>query len=183
MNTRRPFVVHVAKLRRAVGTRWHEQRQGPIEDLGLSDVAVPEEAMPVADVVLESVLGGVSVTGTVSAPWAGECRRCLAPASGVLQLKVRELYTEEGDGDETYPLVDDEVDLEPLVRDAVLLELPQAPLCRPECRGLCPMCGADRNEEACGCEARRDPRWAALDVLRVPDARVETESSPSTGSG
>jgi len=183
MNTRRPFVVHVAKLRRAVGTRWNERRQGPIEDLGLSDVAVPEGAMPIADVVLEAVLGGVSVTGTVSAPWAGECRRCLAPATGVLQLKVRELYTEDGDGDETYPLVDDEVDLEPLVRDAVLLELPQAPLCRPECRGLCPTCGADRNEEVCGCERPRDPRWGALDVLRMSDARVETESSPSTGSG
>ncbi len=168
MTTRRPFVVHVAKLRRAMGTRWHERRQGWIEGLDLADVAVPEGTLPVADVVLESVLGGVSVTGTVLAPWAGECRRCLAPASGVLELAVRELYTEDGDGDETYPLVHDEVDLEPLVRDAVLLELPRAPLCRPDCLGLCPTCGANRNEEACGCEAPRDPRWGALDALRVP---------------
>jgi len=181
MNTRHPFVVHVAKLRRAVGTRWNERRQGPIEGLELVDVAVPEDAAPVADVVLESVLGGVSVTGTVTASWTGGCRRCLAPASGVLELQVRELYTEEGDGDETYLLVDDEVDLEPLVRDAVLLELPLAPLCRPDCLGLCPTCGANRNEEACGCEAPRDPRWGALDVLRMPDARVETESSRSPG--
>jgi uncharacterized protein len=108
----------------------------------------------------------------VIAPWAGECRRCLAPASGVLELPVRELYTEDGDGDETYPLADDEVDLEPLVRDAVLLELPRAPLCRPNCLGLCPTCGANRNEEACGCEAPRDPRWGALDVLRVPTGRT-----------
>ena len=126
--------------------------------------------------MLESVLGGVSVTGTVSAPWTGACRRCLAAASGVLDCPVRELYTEDGDGDETYPLDDDDVDLEPLVRDAVLLELPLAPLCRPDCRGLCPICGADRNVEPCDCEAPPDPRWAALDVLRLP--RAGSRASP-----
>ncbi len=176
-------MVHVAKLRRAVGTRWHEVRHGPLPDLDCSGSGVPEGAMPVADVVLESVLGGVSVAGTVRAPWTGACRRCLTPASGVLTLAVRELYTEDGDGDETYPLVHDEVDLEPLVRDAVLLELPLAPLCRPDCAGLCPTCGVNRNSESCRCEAPRDPRWGALDVLRVPEGKVQTESSSSPGSG
>jgi len=179
VSTAHPFVVHVAQLRRGVGTRWHERRQGPIEHLDCSGSFVPEEQMPVADVVLEAVLGGVSVTGTVTASWSGACRRCLAPASGTLRLAVRELYTDEGDGDETYPLVGDEVDLEPLVRDAVLLELPQAPLCRSECRGLCPNCGANRNEESCGCEAPTDPRWAALDVLRMPEGIVQGKASPS----
>jgi len=163
-----PFVVHVGKLRRQVGARWHEERRGCLEGLDCSGSAVPADAPLLADVVLESVLGGVSVSGTVVAPWVGECRRCLAPASGELRVAVRELYTEGGDGDDTYPLVDDQVDLEPLVHDAVLLELPPAPLCRPDCRGLCPVCGADRNEEPCACEAPRDPRWGALDVLRVP---------------
>jgi uncharacterized protein len=179
----RPFVVHVAKLRSAVGTRTPVRRQGPIQDLDCSGSAVPDDALPEADVVLESVLGGVSVSGTVRAPWVGACRRCLVTASGVLELPVRELYTEDGDGEETYALVGDEVDLEPLVRDAVLLELPQAPLCRPDCAGLCPFCGANRNDEACGCEAPPDPRWSALDVLRMPEGRVESESSSSPGSG
>jgi uncharacterized protein len=178
-----PFVVHVGQLRRAVGTRWHERREGPIEGLDCSGSAVPEGTSPVADVVLEAVLGGVSVTGTVQASWSGACRRCLAPASGTLVLPVRELYTDEGDGEETYPLTGDDVDLEPLVRDAVLLELPQAPLCGPDCLGLCPSCGANRNEESCGCEAPPDPRWAALDVLRMPEGRVESESSSSPASG
>ncbi len=133
--------------------------------------------------MLESVLGGVSVTGLVSAPWAGACRRCLAPASGVLRVPVRELYTEDGDGEETYRLVNDEVDLEPLVHDAVLLELPQAPVCTPDCQGLCPYCGANRNEEHCSCEAPGDPRWSALDVLRMPEGKVQSESSHSPGSG
>jgi uncharacterized protein len=68
--------------------------------------------------------------------------------------------------DEFYPIVDDTIDLGPLARDAIVLELPMATLCREDCAGLCPQCGADRNEGPCGCLAPRDPRWANLDVLR-----------------
>ena len=68
--------------------------------------------------------------------------------------------------DEWYPIVDDTIDLGPLVRDAIVLDLPAAPLCREDCRGLCPQCGADRNEGDCSCAAPKDPRWANLDVLR-----------------
>jgi uncharacterized protein len=164
----RPFLVHAARLRRSVGSRQHELRRGVIEDLACAGSRVPEGAEIEADVVLESVMGGLSVAGTVRAPWTGICRRCLEPAGGLLELPVREHFTEGGDGEDTYPLHDGEVDLEPMVRDAVLLELPPAPLCRPDCRGLCPTCGADRNLEPCRCEPGRDDRWAALDVLRVP---------------
>ena len=166
----RPFLVHVAKLRRVPGTRWHEVRAGVIDDLVGSGSRVPDGAEAEADVTLESVMGGVEVTGRVRVPWTGECRRCLSPASGVLEVPVRELYTPDGDGEDTYPLVHDDLDLEALVHDAALLELPMAPLCREDCAGLCPWCGANRNEAPCGCAAPRDERWAALDVLRVPDA-------------
>jgi len=162
----RPFLVHASRLRKAVGTRWHEVRRGVIEDLACSGSAVPEGAEIEADVVLESVVGGVSVTGTVQATWTGTCRRCLEAAGDTLVVPVREHFTEGGDGEETYPLHDGEVDLEPMVRDAVLLELPQAPLCRPQCQGICPTCGVNRNEETCRCRPQRDERWAALDVLR-----------------
>ena len=68
--------------------------------------------------------------------------------------------------EEIYPIDDDVIDLAPLVRDSVVLELPGAPLCREDCAGLCPQCGANLNEGPCGCVAPRDPRWANLDVLR-----------------
>ena len=72
--------------------------------------------------------------------------------------------------EETYPLLGDQLDLQPLARDAVLLNLPQVPLCREDCAGLCPVCGADRNDEPCGCEVEAgDPRWATLDALRGRD--------------
>lgn len=178
-----PFVVHAAKLRRAVGSRWHERREAPVEGLDSPGSAVPADAPVVADVTLEAVLGGVSVTGTVGAPWEGACCRCLAPASGELHLAVRELYTDDGDGADTYALDGDDVDLEPLVRDAVLLELPLAPLCRADCQGLCPECGANRNEEPCACAPPNDPRWAALDILRAePEGPPATAEAAGTGS-
>jgi uncharacterized protein len=179
----RPFVVHAAKLRRQVGTRWNELRRGVIDDLACSGSAVPAGAEVEADVVLESVLGGVAVAGTVRAPWTGTCRRCLEPTTGTLVVAVREHFTEGGDGEETYPLHDGEVDLEPMVRDAVLLELPQAPLCRQGCLGLCPTCGADRNAEPCDCAPPADPRWAALDVLRGSASGSATGSAMGSSSG
>lgn len=173
-----PFVVHVARLRRVLGTRWHEVRTGPVDPEGVivarspADSSVPEGADAICEATLESFAGGVMVTGTVAAPWRGMCRRCAASVEGVLRIPVRERFTEpaaaygDPDDDEAYPIVNDELDLRPMVRDAVVLELPLAPLCRDDCRGLCPHCGCDRNEESCDCAAPHDPRWANLDVLR-----------------
>ena len=71
--------------------------------------------------------------------------------------------------EETYPLSGEQLDLAPLVHDALLLELPIAPLCRDDCAGLCAACGADLNEEACGCDqVAVDPRWEALEALATP---------------
>jgi uncharacterized protein len=124
--------------------------------------------------------GGVSVAGTLKAPWTGQCRRCLAPASGRMHISVLEHFTVGGDGSDTYPLVDDQLDLEPMVHDAVVLELPQAPLCSPECKGLCPACGADRNRETCNCEeVPVDHRWAALGALVFGDPATEDAAEPN----
>jgi uncharacterized protein len=167
--TASPFVVHVARLRKAVGSRSHEQISGPIAGLEITGSRVPDGAKVAVDVVLESVFGGVEASGTVEAPWTGECRRCLAVATGRLVVPVRELFTETGDGDETYPLVNDSVDLEVLAHDAVLLELPPAPLCSQSCLGLCSMCGAELNVHRCDCKPVPDPRFAVLDVLKGGD--------------
>ncbi len=90
--------------------------------------------------------------------------------SGELRIPVRERFAEAPlAGRRTRrstPSSTTTIDLGPLVRDAVVLELPMAPLCRDDCAGLCPQCGANRNEGDCGCVAPRDPRWANLDVLR-----------------
>ncbi|MEI6710017.1 MAG: DUF177 domain-containing protein, partial [Actinomycetota bacterium] len=65
-----------------------------------------------------------------------------------------------------YPIDQDFIDLAPMVHDAVFLDLPLAPLCSSNCKGLCPYCGIDRNEATCECQGDTDPRWATLDTLR-----------------
>jgi uncharacterized protein len=162
-----PFTVSVAGLRRSTGSRRHERCQGPIAGLVVSSSAVPADADVAVDVVLESVPGAVIARGTVSAPWRGSCRRCLEEATGQVRAEVREVFEDDPDPEQTYPLLGDQLDLEPMARDAVLLELPLAPLCREGCRGLCPSCGATLNDGDCGCRhEEKEPRWAALDALR-----------------
>lgn len=163
-----PFVVSVGQMLRAPGDRRREVRSGPLPGLAVTGSAVPEGAEVTVAVMLDGVPGGVVATGTVAAPWTGPCRRCLADAQGVISVDVREVFEEEPDPEQTYPISGDRLDLEPLARDTVLLELPLAPLCRDDCAGICPTCGADRNVAPCRCdEAARDPRWAALDTLRA----------------
>ena len=172
-----PFVVHVARLRRTPGRAVHEVRRGevalagPLDEAGIDPgrSVVPPGPRPRSMSTCASFEGGIEAGGTVARPWVGICRRCAEPVAGELAIGVHERF---GDGplaaadEELYPIVDDTIDLGPLVRDAIVLELPMAPLCRDDCAGLCPQCGANRNEGDCGCVAPRDPRWANLDVLR-----------------
>jgi uncharacterized protein len=168
-------LVPVTTLRRQTGARREERRAGRVGELSVAGSVVPATAEVVADVRLDSISGGIEVGAWIVAPWQGECRRCLRPIEGQLLCEVRELYRPraereaEGADEDTYPLAGDHLDLRPLVRDALLLELPLAPLCREDCLGLCPTCGADLNRGPCGCpSAATDPRWSALDSLRVP---------------
>jgi uncharacterized protein len=165
------WLVPITALRRTTGAQRSEHRRGALGRLHVADAVVPADAEVVADVVLTAVDGGLEVAGTVRSDWEGECRRCLRPVGGVLSTDVRELYRPraagEAEDEETYALGVDYLDLAPLARDALLLALPLAPLCREDCAGLCPTCGADLAEEPCGCSTIvADPRWAALDALR-----------------
>jgi uncharacterized protein len=159
--------VSVTNLRRSPGDVQHEHRCGVLDGLAVTSTRVPTGAEVCVEADLESVHGGIMAHGTVTAPWEGECRRCLGTATGTLHAEVRELFENDSDAVDTYPLRGEQLDLEPLARDAVLLELPQAPLCAEACQGLCPTCGANLNEGGCDCEEQpTDPRWAALDALR-----------------
>jgi len=139
--------------------------------LGGELVGVPDGSDLVLDLRLESVSEGVLVSGTAQVELAGECARCLEPLTDELVVDVMQLFVypgheNEADDDEIGRLVDDYVDLEPLLRDAVVLALPLAPVCSDDCAGLCPDCGArladvglDHGHEVV------DPRWAALRQL------------------
>lgn len=164
--THSPFLVPVVQLRKRPGARLEVHAAGPIPELEVSHSKVPDASDVSVDVWLDSVLGGVMVTGKVSADWEAECGRCLEPARGRLEVAVRELFADLGGEDAAYRLAEEWLDLEPLAHDACILELPLAPLCRPDCLGLCPGCGVNRNNETCNCTETTDPRWAGLSVLR-----------------
>jgi uncharacterized protein len=138
-------------------------------DLGIEVLQVPEGSPVELDLRLEAVMEGVLVTGTAHASLSGECVRCLEPVMDDVTVNFQELYVyedhalPEGEDDEVSMLQDDLVDLEPLLRDAVVLALPFQPLCQDDCPGLCPECGARLADDPDHAhEAAIDPRWAAL---------------------
>ena len=118
---------------------------------------------------------GVLVTGTARAALEGECARCLEPISDEIEVRFQELFVYDQDVDpdeelEVSKLQDDLVDLEPLLRDAVVLALPFQPLCEDDCPGLCAECGARLADDPDhGHDAPVDPRWTALSALAEPD--------------
>lgn len=140
------------------------------ESFGLDTIAVPAGRDIELDLRLESVSEGVYVSGTVTAPLAGECARCLDELVDEVVVRIGELFAypasitdETTDDDELPRVVDEVVDVEQTARDALVLALPMAPLCREDCRGLCPDCGEKRADLPPGHRHETlDPRWAAL---------------------
>ncbi|NYG56415.1 uncharacterized protein BJ989_002719 [Nocardioides perillae] len=144
-------------------------------DLGIEVLSVPEGSPVELDLRLEAVMEGVLVSGTASAGLVGECVRCLQDLTDEVSVDLQELYLyddgdrrpadEEDDG--VGRLEGDLVDLEPLLRDAVVLALPFQPLCEDDCPGLCPECGARLADDPDHThDAPVDPRWAGLAALR-----------------
>lgn len=140
------------------------------DGLGTELARVPGEEPVRIEVLLESVLEGVEVSGPLSGRIAYRCARCLKPFDRGFRVEVRELFAADPpeDGDE-YPITEGHIDLEPMVRDTVVLDMPFSPLCRPDCLGLCERCGGDRNLGECTCGPEGDPRWAILDGLELDD--------------
>jgi uncharacterized protein len=164
-----PLLAPVTELRRHLGTRREVQASVELPGLATSTASVVEQEPVHVDLVLESIPQGVSVSGTVRARWIGQCRRCLDDVVGDVEVDVKEIFERSPVEGETWPLGPDEVDLEPVVREAVLLALPLAPLCDEGCLGPAPdrfpALVEDEDDDEGEPEPPRDPRWAALDQL------------------
>jgi uncharacterized protein len=158
----------VADLLSRPSRRREEHLEVEVGDLTVVGSLVAEGEALKIDLLLEALNEAVVVKGTAAAVWQGECRRCLRPLQETLRAPILEIFEVDPTEGETHPLVGDLIDIEPVVREAVLLELPLAPLCRADCAGLCPQCGTDRNEAPCECaDEAHDPRWAGLDQLHL----------------
>jgi uncharacterized protein len=165
------LLVNATELLRQPGSRRHVETSVPLGELEIDDPRLSGEV--VVDVMLESTIEDVGVVGWLRVPWADVCKRCLRPISEVLSVAVDERYAEDDPtgrrrvDPEAFPIDHGQIDLAPMARAEILLGVPDAPLCEPDCPGLCASCGADRRLGPCGCSADlRDERWAALDVLR-----------------
>jgi uncharacterized protein len=158
--------------------------------LGSGMVRIPEGEPLELQVQLEEVTDGVLVTATVTAPLAGECARCLDPFASSMEVSFQELFTAaaEDGGDDGYLLDGDLLDLEPALRDALVLELPLSPLCADNCEGLCVKCGirlADagpehHHESDGGVWAVLKDLFPAGDSQELPDGSQEYTSMDGT---
>jgi uncharacterized protein len=166
--TLRDLQVPALDLLRRPGVQRRVRCSAELDDLAISSARVPAGAEVDVDVVVEAVGEDIVAAGVLAAPWVGLCRRCLTDVDGVVQADVREIFQRRWVEGETYPLGDGIVDLSPMVRDAILLALPLAPLCGDQCPGPDPE-RFPASGDPSGDEARRDPRWAALDELKFDE--------------
>jgi uncharacterized protein len=180
LDPRAPLVLDTRELGRRPGSqrKMSFSAEAPA-DLGIEVLGVPEGSTIDIDLRLEAVMEGVLATGTAHVELEGECVRCLEPIGDTLQIDLQELFVYDDSGhaargddldDEVSRLEGDLIDLEPLLRDAVVLALPFQPLCRDDCPGLCIECGARLADDPDHRhDAPVDPRWAALTKVAVDE--------------
>jgi uncharacterized protein len=192
LDPRGALVFDTRGLGRQPGAAREETRTVPAPDsLRVELAGVPAGAEVDVDLRLEAVHEGVLVTGTASAPVVGECARCLEPVTAEVEANFQELYRyepspEEDDDEEDVQLLDgDLLDLEPVLRDAVVLALPLAPLCSDDCTGLCPDCGVRLADAGPGHQHDDAvlPEWEKLRQLNVSDSESDSKNQNGRHNG
>ncbi|HET7305875.1 MAG TPA: DUF177 domain-containing protein [Segeticoccus sp.] len=190
LDPRQPLVIDTTELGRRPGTMLTVQRTvGAPDDLGTDVIGVAQGQPIELDVRLESVVEGVLVTGSAHTTAAGACVRCLDPVDREVDATFQELFVyadraahreEVGDDeDEVRELEGDLLDLEPVLRDAVVPTLPFQPVCREDCPGLCSECGARLADDPDHHHEVLDPRWSALSGLSSnPGGGASDRSGP-----
>lgn len=166
-----PFVLDVRTLGRRAGSMAEVHRTVTTPDrIGVEMIGIAAGSDVDLDLRLESVTEGVLVTGTVCGETVGQCARCLEPVDGTVTVFLTELFaypdsvTEQTtDAEDVHRIVDDHIDLEQSIIDAVAMELPLSPLCSDDCPGLCQVCGVRLAIAEPGhAHEVIDPRWAGL---------------------
>lgn len=159
-----PLTVDLVELRRHTGSQRDVTTTVRLDDLRVGDMAVVDGEIEVA-LVIEAVTEGVVAHGALGLVTRGPCRRCLTDVDTPVEVVVHEIFEDRPTEGETWPIDDETIDLGPVLREAALLALPLAPLCRDDCGGPDP----DRfpTETTSDDDPGRDPRWAALDDLEL----------------
>ncbi len=163
-----PITLDVRDLVGSAGAARDVLVRERVPGLATELAGVPEERYVAGAFRLEGLVDGILASGTIEGSMELVCARCLTVRTSPFAVEVDELFSPGATAeDDAYPVSEGTIDLEPLIRDAVLLAMPFAPLCRPACLGLCERCGGDRNLNECTCAPESDPRWAALEHVRT----------------
>jgi uncharacterized protein len=170
LDPRSPLVINTHELGRRPGSmRTLELTVPAPADLGIELIGVPAGSPVEVELRLEAVMEGVLASGRAWVTLAGECARCLDPLEQDLEVTLQELYVypeSDAEEDEASRLEGELLDLEPALRDAVVLALPFRPVCTQDCLGLCLECGARLSDDPGHAHDESiDPRWAALSTL------------------
>ncbi len=171
---------HIADVRRRPGVQRPVVRSFPADVLGpigTSSATVPPDGDITLDATVEATGLDIVLSGVATAPWEGECRRCLRDVTGTMDVELQEIFSPHPVEGETWPVDHDSIDLGPVIHDAVLLSLPLVPLCADDCAGPDPerfpalvegdpALLDDEDDDDAPAAPPADPRWAALDDLR-----------------
>lgn len=159
-----PYTVSVIDIVHRPGEMREKSVEVIVDDeMGNAVIGVRKGAKLHIQARLEALHDGILVSGDVETVAEGECVRCLTDVSIPVEVEFQELFAYSFDEAFDYTVQDDSLDLEPLVRDAVVLSLPFQPVCQEDCLGLCPECGVRLlDNPGHEHEAPVDPRWAAL---------------------
>lgn len=179
-----PFRFHVRDLVRRPGAQRDQSISLEVPSaLGTEMIAVPEGAAADLSVRFEVVTDGIWVSGSLNTEAVGECSRCLEEVRLDVDATIQGLFLypgadvdEEDDSDDVYEFDGEYIDLEDVVRDAVVTLMPFRPLCDPNCPGLCDQCGARLADDPGHAHEMLDPRWSALDSVKDLFGSDEKES-------
>ncbi|SJN18304.1 COG1399 protein, clustered with ribosomal protein L32p [Microbacterium esteraromaticum] len=174
-----PFFLPVHDIARKPGEMREHNFSVPLKEKWGEGIVVVEAGETVdLEVRLESVHEGILVSGTVESDYIGQCGRCLTDISAPVEVEIQELFAYPGQEETDFEVQDDHVDLETLVRDAVVLSLPFQPVCQPDCLGLDPKTG-EKLTESTGTEsvAPIDPRWSALQQITDQVGAAESRTA------
>ncbi|WP_420040268.1 YceD family protein [Gordonia sp. MP11Mi] len=181
----KPFVIDIRSVPRRAGSLVEVARTVVTPDrIGAEMIGIPADSEVHLDLRLESVTEGVLVSGTVDASTAGQCGRCLDALDDSVSVYLTELFAypdsetdKTSDDEDVERIVDEEVDLEQTIIDAIATELPLSPVCSPDCPGLCHVCGVRlADAEPDHGHDIIDPRWAKLADKLVDPAPDDADS-------
>ena len=162
-----PLIVNIAELLRRPGSERDIAIEVKAEVFAFADSRISDASDVGVQLHLESLTDGIVVRGKISSNWRLSCRRCLRPVADVAVAEVDELFQRVIVNPDAYPLEGEQLDLKQMVRELVLLSLPDGPLCQADCPGFCLQCGSDLRTSQCSCQKLvGDERWAVLDELK-----------------